>query len=242
MATTSSGPNLTPFGYTPTESLAYFRLLSRGPSSGYAIARELSIARANAYQALHGLVSKGAAITVGERPLRFRAVRPDSVYARIVEHEAHKLNELEAQLASAPQSAAEGIVPIASVRALVELATRVLVRETKPVACVAESGLLRTLVPALRKRAADGAPTLLWSVGDPPELPLPAAGSVDSARWERLFGSAVVLMVTGQSALVAQHRARDVRGFWATDPLLVGAARGAYTTLTGSELEYDGAA
>ncbi len=54
--------DLTPFGFTPTENLAYGALLDLGPSSGYAVAKELSIARANAYQALNGLVAKGAAV------------------------------------------------------------------------------------------------------------------------------------------------------------------------------------
>ena len=51
--------DLTPFGYTQTENLVYSRLLQGGPASGYAVARDLLIARANAYQALRGLVAKG---------------------------------------------------------------------------------------------------------------------------------------------------------------------------------------
>src|SRR5207249_10815205 len=53
--------DLTPFGFTPTESLVYATLLRLGPSTGYAIARGARLARANAYGALEGLVSRGAA-------------------------------------------------------------------------------------------------------------------------------------------------------------------------------------
>ena len=53
--------NLMPFGFTPTESLVYGTLLRLGPSTGYAVARGSRLARANAYSALEGLVTRGAA-------------------------------------------------------------------------------------------------------------------------------------------------------------------------------------
>ena len=40
--------DLTPFGFTPTENLAYRALLDEGPIGGYAFAKKLNIARANA--------------------------------------------------------------------------------------------------------------------------------------------------------------------------------------------------
>ncbi len=54
-------PDLTRFGFTPTEGLVYQVLLTGGPGTGYAIARAAGLARANAYSALEGLVAKGAA-------------------------------------------------------------------------------------------------------------------------------------------------------------------------------------
>ena len=56
--------DLTPFGFTPTESAVYAVLLTQGPGTGYAIARSAGLARANAYAALEGLVAKGAAVDV----------------------------------------------------------------------------------------------------------------------------------------------------------------------------------
>ncbi|MBP9201562.1 MAG: helix-turn-helix domain-containing protein, partial [Gemmatimonadales bacterium] len=53
--------DLTPFGFTPTESKVYEVLLTGGPGTGYAVARSAGLARANAYSALEGLVAKGAA-------------------------------------------------------------------------------------------------------------------------------------------------------------------------------------
>ncbi|MBK8005037.1 MAG: hypothetical protein IPK12_14215 [Gemmatimonadetes bacterium] len=51
--------DLTPFGFTPTESRVYGVLLSGGPGTGYAIARNAELARANTYSALEGLVAGG---------------------------------------------------------------------------------------------------------------------------------------------------------------------------------------
>src|SRR2546430_4433111 len=48
--------DLTPFGFTATESLAYAALLRLGPSTGYAVAHATRVARANTYGALEGLV------------------------------------------------------------------------------------------------------------------------------------------------------------------------------------------
>src|SRR5204863_10093988 len=53
--------DLTPFGFTPTESLVYATLLKLGPATGYSVARSAHLARANAYSALEGLTARGAA-------------------------------------------------------------------------------------------------------------------------------------------------------------------------------------
>ena len=75
--------DLTPFGFTPTESLVYEVLLTSGPGTGYAIARSAGLARANAYSALEGLVSKGAARVDPGRPKRYRPEAPAALIARI---------------------------------------------------------------------------------------------------------------------------------------------------------------
>ena len=72
--------DLTRFGFTPTESLVYQVLLTAGPGTGYAIARGAGLARANAYSALEGLVSKGAARVEGTRPRRYRPEAPALAY------------------------------------------------------------------------------------------------------------------------------------------------------------------
>ena len=90
--------DLTPFGFTPTEGSAYERLLSLGPSSGYAVAKSLAIARANAYQALDGLVTKGAATLAREDPKAYRAVSPNMLHGLISQRRARELEDLEFSL------------------------------------------------------------------------------------------------------------------------------------------------
>src|SRR2546421_55199 len=76
------GPiNLTPFGFTATESQVYGALLRLGPSTGYAVAHAARIARANTYGALEGLAGRAAAIRLPRRPGRYRAGDPPALIA-----------------------------------------------------------------------------------------------------------------------------------------------------------------
>ncbi len=229
MATTSI--DLTPFGFTATENTVYSRLLSGGPASGYAVAKDLLIARANAYQALRGLVAKGAASMTGDAPQRFRGVRPADLYATIVERQTHKLDRLETQLTLGDEPGASSFVPLSGERAFIELAGRTAAREPGPVTCLAPARLIGLLVPALRKRAADGAQTTIWSLGDPATVSLPLEGAIPAERAAALFGSPVAILLTGEAALLARLVDRSVAGYWTSDPSVVGATRGAMAAL-----------
>ena len=229
---TTTPIDLTPFGFTATETLVYRRLLRGGPSSGYSVAKDLLIARANAYQALHGLVAKGAASVTGEAPQRFRAVVPAGLYAAIVERQTHRLDQLEAQLALGGEPGSSAFVPLSGERAFIELAGRTAARESGPVICLGPARLIGLLVPVLRKRAADGAPTTIWSLGDPPLVSVPVEGVIPTGRAEALFGSAVAILLAGEAALLARLLDRSVAGYWASDPSVVGATRGALAALT----------
>src|SRR2546430_14172940 len=76
------GPDLTPFGFTTTESLVYRALLHLGPATGYAVARAARLARANAYGALDGLVTRGAATKAAGGPRRLPPPHPPRRAAR----------------------------------------------------------------------------------------------------------------------------------------------------------------
>lgn len=230
--TTPYRADLTPFGFTPTETTVYFALLGRGPSTGYAVARDLSMARANAYQALRGLVAKGAAAAVGDDPPKFRAVRPDALYAQIVDAQTQKLDRLETDLARAPQPGADAVVRISGRRAATELMSRTAARETGPVRILAPLSLLSALVPVLRKRAADASETTIWVLGAGGELPVPITDAVPVARVREFFPMDVALMTAGGSALIARLEGAELDAMWSGDPAFVGLVRGTLAALT----------
>ena len=93
-----SSVDLTSFGFTPTESLVYEVLLKHGPGTGYALARAAGLARANAYSALEGLVTKGAARVEGGRPRQFRAESPAALIARVSNNHGLALERLSREL------------------------------------------------------------------------------------------------------------------------------------------------
>ena len=230
--TTHYRADLTPFGFTPTENSVYFALLGRGPSTGYAIAREASIARANAYQALRGLVSKGAAVVSAETPPKYRAVRPEALYAQIVDAHTRRLDKLEAELARAPQPGAEPVVRISGTRAATELMSRTAAREVGPVTLLAPLSVLSALVPVLRKRAADASETTVWVLGSGGQLPIPIADAVPAARVREFFSTDVALMASDAGAMVARLAGAELEALWSGDPGFVGVVRAALHALT----------
>jgi len=226
--------DLTPFGFTPTESHSYSALLDLGPSSGYAVARALSIARANAYQALDGLVAKGAAVLVGDgSPRRYRAIQPRTVFARIVDSETRKLDSLERQVLERPQVGADPVTRVRGERALNELVVRAILRAEGPARCLANAHRLTGWAPAIRARAAAGRPLELW-VGDggaaDVAIPPRAASAV---RVKEALGDDAVLVVA-DGALLASFGA-DADGIWSDAKIMVGLVQAAFRYLTASD-------
>lgn len=225
--------DLTPFGFTPTEGLAYGALLELGPASGYTVARHLSVARANAYQALDGLVTKGAAALVATEPRRYRARQPQTLFAAIVDAQTRRLDRLEDQLRGLPRDGEGGPVQLSGSRAVREVATRAVVRAEGPVRCVGPGKELEALAPALRARVASGRKLEAWVAGPAGSLPLDA-GSVDEGRMAGYFGGpALLLHAVGEGALAALVLGDASSGFWSGDRLLSGMVVGVIDALTG---------
>jgi sugar-specific transcriptional regulator TrmB len=202
--------DLTPFGFTVTENSAYGALLELGPSSAYSIARKLSIARANAYQALDGLVGKQAAAVVGSGPKRYRAVQPLTLFALVADRLARKLDRFEAELAGASSEGERPIIPLSGSRAIRDAAIRAILRATGPVRCAGPAGEIEALGPAIRARTASGRQI---SVTPPVALAqFPAAP----------------LLLLADGALAAMGEGANASGYWSADPLIVGLVRAAF--------------
>lgn len=224
--------DLTPFGFTPTESAAYGALLASGPSSGYAVARHLAIARANAYQALNGLVTKQAAECTGEDPQIFRAVQPAALLARISRDTAAQLSELERQVDGLEAGGAPDTVWFTGSSEFSTLLQRVAVREPESVIAVMTADLLAQTLPIWRAREANGRPTTVRSVGTPPtDFPLPVQPAADLPGVQDVAGPPVSIVVTERAALVCHDLGDTVSGCWTSQPLLVAVAHAAAAAL-----------
>ena len=231
MATTRY-PDLTPFGFTPTESAAYFALVRRGPSTGYAIAGELSIARANAYQALRGLVAKHGAIMVDGDPPRFRAVRTDALLARITDQQAERLDRLQKDLERVPAVGADVIVRVSGTRAVYELVSRTAAREAGPMTLLGSLDALVPLIPVLRKRVAEASSTLVWVVGAGGALPVNIVDAIPEARVREFFPQDTMLVFTPTATIAVRIDGTEAGAIWTSDPTLIGALRAALAALT----------
>lgn len=90
------------FGFTPTENKVYQTLLKLGPSTGYAAALDLGVARANVYQALEALVRRGASRKSATSPVLYAATGPSALLAQLERAFREQLSELEDQLRTLP--------------------------------------------------------------------------------------------------------------------------------------------
>jgi sugar-specific transcriptional regulator TrmB len=215
--------DLTPFGFTPTESLVYEVLLTGGPGTGYAVARGAGLARANAYSALEALVQKGAARADAGRPKRYRPEPPAALIARIANRHGEALDTLGAQLQGIAVPASPSLVEIDSPRAALQLITHDIARAQESVELVAPSDAFPLLAPALRRALAAGASLHLGSIG-PASLDFADVARVElpDSAWP---GTPLIAVVDGRSAVIAARQGPEVSGHWSTAPSFVASAR-----------------
>jgi sugar-specific transcriptional regulator TrmB len=216
-------PDLTRFGFTPTEGLVYQVLLTGGPGTGYAIARSAGLARANAYAALEGLVTKGAARVDGGRPKRYRPESPAALIARISNDHGQALERLSRELDGVSVPETETLVELASSRALLQLLTHDIARAGKSVGLLVPPDAYPLLAPALRRPYAAGVPLQLLATG-PVELGFVQVEQV-AAEAHPWPGMPVILVVDDRSAILASRAGSEVRGHWSTAPTFVAGAR-----------------
>jgi len=214
--------NLTHFGFTPTESLVYEVLLTGGPGTGYAIARSAGLARANAYSALEGLVSKGAARVDSGRPKRYRPETPEALIARISTDHGLALDRLSSDLEAVTVPATPTLVEIESGRAILQLITHDVARATVSVALLIPADAYPLLAPALRRPYSAGLPLVLCATA-PVEL---GFAEVEVVRSELGWpGMPIISIVDDRSAIMAGRTSNDVRGHWSTAAPFVAGAR-----------------
>lgn len=213
--------DLTSFGFTPTESLVYEVLLRIGPGTGYAIARGAALARANAYSALEGLVSKGAARVEAGRPRRYRAEAPASLIARISNNHGVALERLSSQLENISATASPTLVEIESGRGILQLLNQGVAKAVRSIAMLLPTDAYPLLGPALRRPVSAGLQMNLWSTG-PVDLGFQDVRVVPEGHsWP---GMPIIAVFDQRNAIIGARSGQDVSGHWSSAPSFVAAA------------------
>jgi hypothetical protein len=88
--------------------------------------------------------------------------------------------------------------------------------------------------PIWRKRATDGLDSELWIYGDLPQLPVEPAGSVTEALAIEQFGAPPVALVAGEIGVLGTVDGSEMRGYWSSELLIVGAVRAVIRALSPS--------
>lgn len=212
--------DLTPFGFTPTESHVYRTLLRLGPATGYAVAHAAGIARANAYGALEGLVGRTAAIRLAGRPTRFRATDPRALIAQLAAQQGEALDRLSAALTAASASAEPDTRSVLGARAVANLILQLVARAERRAEGVLAAELLRPTLPAWR-RAKERAAVELHVAGNvPADMEALVSGSVGAdAPTALLIDDAHAVVVSGSGELAI--------GLWSSHPAILALVRAA---------------
>jgi sugar-specific transcriptional regulator TrmB len=217
--------DLTPFGFTRTESQVYAALLKLGPSTGYAVAHATRVARANSYGALEGLVARTAAIRLAGRPTRYRAADPRALIAQLATQQGQALDRLAAALGDATEQGEADSRSVAGARALAALILHLVARAESRAEGVLAAELLRPTLPAWR-RAKERAVLALRVAGDvPAEAQSLASGAVPA-------GTPTVLLIDDAQAVIATGSGELAAGLWSSHPAVTALVREALQRLS----------
>ena len=213
--------DLTPFGFTPTESLVYSTLLRLGPTTGYAVALASHLARANAYGALEGLVSRGAATRAAPatRPVRYRPTDPQALLAHLATLQGEALDRLARALRDTSHPGEPATKEVAGARAVANLILQ-LVARAGSVEGVLAAELWRPTLPAWRHASRDGGAKIdLRIAGDIP------SGAENIAKGSVAADAPTILVFDEAQAVVTMGTGEAVAGVWSSHPLIVMLAR-----------------
>jgi sugar-specific transcriptional regulator TrmB len=219
--------DLTPFGFTPTESLVYATLLRLGPSTGYAVARGARLARANAYGALEGLVSQGAATRTPPpaRPARYRPIDPQALLALLATRQGEALDRLGREVRDLSRPGDPVTREVAGSRALANLVTQLVARAERSVEGVMALELWRPTLPAWRRAAERATLKVRARGGVPPDAP----------SWLELAPAdapdATVLLIDDTQLVMTSGEGETIAGLWTSHPLILLLARRALQTV-----------
>jgi len=218
-------PDLTPFGFTATESRLYATLLHLGSATGYAVARAARLARANAYGALDGLVARGGATKTPGRPARYRPADPASLLARLAAQQGDAIERLSRALQDVRRPGEPETRSVDGGRPLANVVLQVVARAERRVEGVIAAELFRATLPAWR-RAAERTTLELRIAGTPP----PEAATFGVATAPETFPT--LLLIDDHQTVAATGDDAARIGIWSSHPAVAAIARAALRGLT----------
>ncbi|HEX9165055.1 MAG TPA: helix-turn-helix domain-containing protein [Gemmatimonadales bacterium] len=213
--------DLTPFGFTPTESLIYEVLVTKGPGTGYAVARSAGLARANAYSALEGLVTKGAARVDEGRPKRFRPEPPSVLLGRIADRQGQAIDALSEALSTISLPATPTLTEASTFRGVIQLLSLEIARARSEVLLCLPAEAYQQLAPALRRAIAGSVSFELSADGPADQTVAPVQSISPGTRWP---GRPLLAAIDGRAALIGLMEGDRVSAHWGTAPAMVAAA------------------
>jgi len=209
--------DLTPFGFTQTETRMYSTLVTFGPGTGYALAQAAGLARANAYSALEGLVTKGAARVDGVRPKRYRPETGAALMARLGDRQAAALDRLEIALGSLKAPDGPAMVELETERACWQALGRDIARATERVWLCAPPEAYLSLAPVLR-RAAGAVPDTVLLATAPVTVDFATVTRIALDRWP---GEPVLAVVDDRVAVLGRREGGHFEAQWSVSPAFV---------------------
>lgn len=216
-------PTLERFGFTPTETKIYEVLLRLGASTGYAVSKEAGLARANTYQALDGLVRRGAARRSATIPAKYAALSPEAVVGELERGVRRDLDSLQHTLRALPRDSAVAQTAVTLLDDWVEFersavaAVRAAKEEVLAVAGPWAADTLTALAEASNRGLAVRALSL--GVPSPPEVAVrPVAEQDLLAYWS---GRPVIVVIDRGLALCGTLTSESGRGVLTTHGALV---------------------
>lgn len=142
--------NLMEFGLTRQEANIYLNLIKRGMQTGYEAAKQTGISRSNAYNALAGLVEKGAAYTCEGNAKRYMPVDVEEFCANKIRN----LEQLKESLTfnmPKPGEVEEGYLTIAGDEQIKNKVQNMLLSANKRIYISMSAKNLRQFLPELRQ-------------------------------------------------------------------------------------------
>ena len=86
------------FGFTKTDALVYINLLKNGRSSGYKIAKEISLSRSSVYSSIDNLYKNGCIFMSDGDTKEYEAKSPDLIFSQIEKETIENIHILKKEL------------------------------------------------------------------------------------------------------------------------------------------------